>query len=607
MPSTNADRLSGLPFKQVWAVDFEFTAPPGGRPGPVCMVAIELRSGRTIRMWKDELSALPAAPFDTGSQSLFVAYYASAEIGCFQALGWKLPERVLDLFAEFRAETNGTTLLSGRGLIGALAHYGLDTISASEKHDMRDLILTGGPWTKTQKKDILDYCETDVRALQRLLPEMGAVITTSTQRLGWALLRGRYMVAVACMEWCGAPIDTTTLRRFRSNWGQLVEHLIEAVDQDFGVYLEGSFRRDLFEAYLAKHDIPWPRLSSGTLALDDDTFRKQAKAFNCISPLRELRHALSKLRLNSLAVGGDGRNRTLLSPLSSKTGRNQPSNAKFIFGPAVWLRGLIKPAPGRAIAYLDWKSQEIAVAAALSGDRAMWDAYSSGDPYLAFAIQAGMAPSDATKSTHKAIRDRCKAIVLGVQYGMAAESMALNAGIHIVDARELLLKHKNTYWRFWEWAEQNVNAALLGGTLYTRFGWPIRLGFGAEANSRSLLNWPMQAGGAEMMRLACCEATEAGLIICAPIHDALLLEAPAEEIDIQIHQLSKIMQHASELVLGEGKICGVDVDKVIYPDRYSDERGSVMWERVMDILAECDPGGNSRGTPAETVGPGLSI
>ena len=117
----------------------------------------------------------------------------------------------------------------------------------------------------------------------------------------------------------------------------------------------------------------------------------------------------------------------------------------------------------------------------------------------------------------------------------------------------------------------------------------------------------MQAGGAEMMRLACCEATEAGLMICAPIHDALLLEAPAEDIDAQIPQLTNIMQHASELVLGEGRICGVDVDKVIYPDRYSDERGEVMWDRVMDILADGNPGGNSRGTPAETAGPVLSI
>ena len=44
------------------------------------------------------------------------------------------------------------------------------------------------------------------------------------------------------------------------------------------------------------------------------------------------------MRLSDLAVGEDGRNRALISMFSSKTGRNQPSNTKFIFGPAVWLR-----------------------------------------------------------------------------------------------------------------------------------------------------------------------------------------------------------------------------------------------------------------------------
>jgi DNA polymerase-1 len=74
------------------------------------------------------------------------------------------------------------------------------------------------------------------------------------------------------------------------------------------------------------------------------------------------------------------------------THRLQPSNAKFIFGPSVWLRGLIQPAPGHGLAYLDWAQQEFGIAAALSGDPLMPEAYRSGDPYLAFAKQAGAVP-----------------------------------------------------------------------------------------------------------------------------------------------------------------------------------------------------------------------
>ena len=41
--------VSGHEFREVWAVDFEFSAPPGERPTVVCMVAHELGSGR---LWK---------------------------------------------------------------------------------------------------------------------------------------------------------------------------------------------------------------------------------------------------------------------------------------------------------------------------------------------------------------------------------------------------------------------------------------------------------------------------------------------------------------------------------------------------------------------------
>src|SRR5262249_9080264 len=127
-----------------------------------------------------------------------------------------------------------------------------------------------------------------------------------------------------------------------------------------------------------------------------------------VAPLRELRSALSDLRLNDLAVGADGRNRTILSAFRSKTGRNQPSNSRFIFGPSVWLRGLIKPPAGYGIAYVDWSQQEFGIAAALSGDTAMQAAYRSGDPYLEFAKQAGAVPKDATKEAHKEKRELFK-------------------------------------------------------------------------------------------------------------------------------------------------------------------------------------------------------
>jgi hypothetical protein len=141
-------------------------------------------------------------------------------------------------------------------------------------------------------------------------------------------------------------------------------------------------------------------LESGKLDLTDEAFRQAARTYPQVAPLRELRSALSEMRLNDLAVGHDGRNRTLLSAFRARTSRNQPSNSRFIFGPSVWLRSLIKPPEGYGVAYIDWEQQELGIAAALSGDGRMLEAYQSGDPYLAFAKQAGAVPQDAAKESH---------------------------------------------------------------------------------------------------------------------------------------------------------------------------------------------------------------
>lgn len=522
-------------------------------------------------------------PFDIGEDTLLLAYFASAEMQCFRTLDWPMPANLVDLYAEFRCETNGASTPYGKGLVGALAQYGLAGHIPEDKDEMRQLILDGGPWADQDKLAIMDYCQRDVDALGPLLAAMLTRNSWSMERLGQALLRGRYMCAVGIMQFNGIPVDSDVLGRLREAWGSIQQGLIDRVNPSFYVYERGVFREQRLEAYLAGQGIAWPRLTSGKLALDRETFSSMSKTHPVVKPLHELRKTLGELRLEKLAVGSDGRNRTLLAPFQAKTGRNQPSTSKFVFGPAKWIRGLIKPPQGKALAYVDWSSQEIAIAAALSGDKLLWEAYASGDPYMAFAIQAGLAPASANKHTHKEVRDRCKQVVLGVNYGMASEGVARAAGIHVLEAQNLLQKHRETYRGFWAWAEQNMNAGLLGLPLRTCFGWQVRA-TNSPVKGNTFLNWPMQSHGAEMMRLACCLALERGIKVCAPIHDALLIEADATDIEQRVVELRACMDEASELVLGRGKICRTDVEIVRYPDRYMDDGGESMWRVIMELL-----------------------
>ena len=333
-----------LPFAEIWCVDFEFSAPTGERPSVVCLVARELKSGTEIRLWRDELLTRHAPPYAIDDRSLVVAYYASAEMGCHLALGWPMPTHVLDLYAEFRNLSNGLPTPCGDGLLGALAWFGLNAIDAADKESMRELAQAGGPWSAQEKRDLLDYCASDVEALGRLLPKMAPALD-----LPRALLRGRYTKAVAKIEHCGIPLDVELLGLLRDSWEDIKVRLIEEIDRDYGVYEGQTFKAANFANWLARNGVPWPRLDSGKLDLADDTFRAMAAAYPVVAPLRELRASLSQLRLSKIAAGRDGRNRCLLSMFGSRTGRNQPSNSKFIFGTSAWLRGLIKPPRGRQL------------------------------------------------------------------------------------------------------------------------------------------------------------------------------------------------------------------------------------------------------------------
>jgi hypothetical protein len=90
---------------------------------------------------------------------------------------------------------------------------------------------------------------------------------------------------------------------------------------------------------------------------------------------------------------------------------------------------------------------------------------------------------------------------------------------------------------------------------------------------------------AEMLRIACCLATERGVEVCAPVHDAMLIAAPLHRLDADAAAMREAMREASAAVLA-GFELGTDVKVVRYPDRYSDPRGKEMWRRVMRLIGD---------------------
>jgi hypothetical protein len=111
----------------------------------------------------------------------------------------------------------------------------------------------------------------------------------------------------------------------------------------------------------------------------------------------------------------------------------------------------------------------------------------------------------------------------------------------------------------------------------------------------------MQANGAEMLRLACCLATERGVRVCAPIHDAILIEAAEGELEHAIEEAQRAMSDASALVL-DGFCLHSDARPIIHPAHYEDERGKQMWETCWQVIRELQMKGQ---VPVEEEEPGM--
>ena len=547
-------------FSSIWIAVVAAQLLPGELLLPLGLAAQRVGVDPGIVLDADGLQKLRQPPYPTDARTLLVTIGASDLVGCHIALGWRIPDRIVDLMVEFRTSSNGHPGLRVGGLAGALLWFGrpmqqVAIDDASPRNLGRQLAVAA---------DLFEGKRTSLD-------------------LGLALLRGRYMTAAARIEAIGVPVDQPTVEALARDWPALRARTAEIVDQGRGIFRGAQLDTASFEDWLNRAGIGWPRDGAGRLDLSNDAFRNAARAHREVRTIKELRTTLIRFLPGALTVGRDGRNRTPLRPFASKTGRNQPSAKASIFGSAAWVRHLIRPELGNGLALLDWEQQEFGVAAALSGDTAMQAAYRSGDPYLALAVLAGAAPIFATPDSHTEVRARFKHCALGVQYGMGPAMLARLIGGSEADAQDLLKRHRATYPAFWRWSERVETHGRLTGRLTSTFGWQI--GVGPDAKTSALRNFPLQANGAEMLRLACCLIVEAGIAVCMPIHDALLIEAPLDHLDDAIATTRRLMAEASGIVL-EGFELRTSVQTCRAPDRWGEKRGTTVWSAVGQAIAE---------------------
>jgi len=594
-------------FGVIVVADFEFETSggdynlhSGDMPMPLCLVAHVLNKNlwhvRTIRLWRDELLTAKFPPFDVGPDALFVAYSAQAELMCFKTLGWRFPAHVFDLHTAYLAINNVLLPYNPdevrkkprKRLSDACRAYGIEGWETIDKETIAKDIGEGH-WRKYGREQVFEYCEEDVRMSVHLLRAQlrglpGLPPADIARVLWWSSYSAN---CVAQIQARGMPIDMPTWNLVQENKVAVIGELLRRFDPSYGsdapIYTpEGKWSYERFEQWLIRTGVAaWPRLDSGQLNIDGDAFRLMYHVPG-IEGLHALRDSLGFIVKARLPIGRDGRSRPSLFPFGTATGRN--AHAKSPYNAHAGMRGFMVFPQDAIGVYLDWRTQEIGVAAALSGDTALIDAYRAGDIYHALAHVLGFTgdPDPVRwKKTNPAMRNRMKVLQLAISYGMGVPSLARGLNRHPLIAGEIIERHKRSYPRFWQWRADMVQSAMLARRMESVFGWPLHVT--TSPNQCTLFNFPMQSGGAEMLRLATMRLCEAGIVPVMLVHDGILFEETEHE---------KI-EHAKEIMHGAGRdVCNgltidVEVDQMLENGaRYSDKRpvAQQMWATMMRAL-----------------------
>jgi DNA polymerase family A len=586
-------------FASVVVCDFEYEVADGELPNVLCMVAHvlneDLQHVRTITLWRGDFGSTP--PFDIGPDALFVAYSAWAEMTCFMTLGWKFPEHIFDQHTAYLAASNillpynpdEVRKRPRKRLSDACRAYGVEGWERIDKDTIaRD--IGEGRWRDYGREAVFEYCTEDVRAstalLRKQLRGLGRLPAADVGRvLDWSNYSAK---CVAQIQARGMPIDIPLWNLVQENKAAVIGHLLRRFDPSYGseypIYSpEGEWSYIGIERWLASVGTPWPRKESGRLDLEGDAFKLMYHVPG-VEGLHALRDSMGVLVKAKLPIGRDGRNRPSLFPFCTATSRN--AHAKSLYNAHAGMRSFIVFPADVIGVYLDWRTQEVGIAAALADDHALMDAYRGGDVYYAFARSSGMTDDPDRKHWKKhneAQRQHMKTLQLGINYGMGVPSLAKGLNRHPLVASAIIEKHRRTYPRFWQWRDDMVQCAMIDRKMETVFGWPLYLSH--SPNQRTLYNFPMQGNGAEMLRLATWRLCEAGIVPNMLIHDGILLEVRNEE---QIEQVMDIMRAAAREVCN-GLEIGVDVDQRLERGaRYQDKRlvAKQMWETIMTALQE---------------------
>ena len=579
-------------FDFVVAYDYEYSQTPGNNPDPVCVTYKDLKTGKITQQWL--LGRKQKSPFPVAS-TLFICHYAVAEVSCDIVRGITKPTFIFDSFVEEKKMLNGKIKV-GFGLLDTCERYNIKGImSEAHKTLWRDTIINNFPnYSDEEQQGILKYNLEDVLTNEKLfyaqLEKLSFKNNNYHQIVSQACFHGRSMGVCAQIEHNGIPVNLEIYNDLDKHYEEVKKLEIDSLTKVFDCYDGDKFSNKKFAAAIEKEGLleRWPKTEKGRLKTDDRTIYRFAEVSPAIQQYRASKFIIESRKLKGYEIGKDGRSRTSLNMFGQSTGRTNVSTATNPFGAPRRMRTMIGTTKNKILVYADFKSQEAVIQAQLSQDQNMIAAVRSGDPYLHTAKLVGAVPQNATKASHKKIREIYKQSFLAISYGQTPFGLKNKLGLPIANATYIHAAIIKAYSVYQIWIQSLKDFAMRRGYLITKYGWRYWLSDKELVNPRQLGNWPIQSHGSEIMRRAMIELDDTGFEISMIVHDAVLIHMDRKDFRIKVEALKKIMSTAAYEVIGSE--IAVDI-KLITRAYHQEGEHKAMWESLYEKLLKVKKGG----------------
>jgi len=374
---------------------------------------------------------------------------------------------------------------------------------------------------------------------------------------------------LADMEWEGVALDVPFLATMSTRITEEIQGLEKRIHHVAGKTFNIQSTQQLGEILFVDLGLPGGRKTKTGLSTDSEVLEELAERHDLPRLVLQYRQ-LTKLKstyvdaLPLMVLPRDGRLHTSFGQTVAATGRLSSSdpnlqNIPFRTPLGREVRRAFVARPGWKLVSADYSQVELRLMAHLSRDPALVEAFERGEDVHARTAQRVFGLPAGAKATSEQ-RAMAKVVNFGVMYGMGARALGRQLGIPVPEATKFIADYYRTHEGVKKFLEQMVEDARAKGYAETILGRRRALPALAQSDGRArsdaeraAINTPIQGSAADLIKVAMIrlardlDAQGLAARLVLQVHDELLIECPAAEVEVAQKAVVDAMTHAMEL------------------------------------------------------------